>query len=155
MNLIDEQHIARLQVREQRGEIAGTFEHGTRGLAEVHPELAGEDVGERGLAEAGRSEDERVIERLTAHDRGLHEDLELRLDLFLADIVDEPLRADGAVDRLLFGSGHGLHDAIGGDFFRIGHCGRTVPCNARRMRSSVDPAWPAKGLSICVTSAGL
>ncbi len=77
------------------------------------PELAGEDVGERGLAEAGRSEDERVIERLAAHHRGLHEDLELRLDLLLADVVGEPLRPDGAIDRLFFGASPRLHDAIG------------------------------------------
>ena len=105
VNLVDEQHVARLQVGQQRGEIAGTLEHRARGLAQVHAELAGEDVGERGLAQSGRPEDQRVIQRLAALDRGLHEDLELRLDLLLADVVREPLRADGAIDGLFLGGG--------------------------------------------------
>ena len=102
MDLVDEQHVARLQVGQQRGEIAGPLEHRARGLAQVHAELAGDDVRERGLAEARRAEDQRVVERLAALHRRLHEDLELRLDLLLADVVGEPLRADGAIDGLFF-----------------------------------------------------
>src|SRR5687768_840594 len=154
MNLVDEQHIARLQIGEQGGQIAGPLEHGTRGLPQVHAELARQDVRERRLAETRRSEDERMIERFAALHRGLHVDLELRLDLLLANIVREPLRPDGAIDRLLFDYGGGLHDAFWNQLVRR-HCGRTAPCSARRMRSSVDAAWPAKGLSIWVTSAGL
>ena len=40
-------------------EIAGPLEHRTGSLAQVHAELARQDVGERGLAEPGRPEDQR------------------------------------------------------------------------------------------------
>ena len=126
MDLIDEQHVARLEIGQQRGEIAGPLQHGTGSLAQIHAQFAGEDVGERGLAEARRAEDQRVVERFAALDRGLHEYFELRLDLFLADVVREPLRADGAIDGLFFRGTRGLHDAFGNQAFRA-HCGRTVP----------------------------
>ena len=109
---------------------------------------------ERGLAEARRPEDQRVIQRLAALDRGLHEDLQLRLDLLLADIVGEPLRADGAIDGLFFLRARGLHDAIGGHSLDA-HCGRTAPCSARRISSSVTAAGSGEGLEHRVTSAGL
>ncbi len=153
MDLVDEQHIARLQVGQQRREIAGPFEHRTGGLAQIHAELARQDVRERGLAQSRRSENERVIQRFTALDRGLHENLHLRLDLLLPDIVGEPFWPDGAIDGLLFLRGRSLHDAIGCHSFGRSH--RTAPCKARRIRSSVLPPEPAKGFSICVTSAGL
>ena len=108
MDLVDEQHVARLQVGQQRGEIAGPFEHRPRGLAQVHAQLAREDVGQRGLAESRRAEDQRVIQRLTALHRRLHEDLQLRLDLLLADIVGQLLRPDGAIDGLFFLRGRRL-----------------------------------------------
>ncbi len=87
-----------------------------------------------------------MIERFAAHDRGLHEDFELRLDLLLADVVREPLRADGAIDGLFFGGTGGLDDALGNHVFRSGHCGRTVPCSARRIRSSVELATAGERL---------
>ena len=44
MDLVDEQHVARLQVGQQRREIAGPLEHRTGGLAQVHAEFVGHDV---------------------------------------------------------------------------------------------------------------
>jgi hypothetical protein len=155
MDLVNEQHVARLQVGEQRRQIAGPLEHGARRLTHIHAELAREDVRERGLAQTGRTEDERMVERLAAHDRGLHEDLELRLDLLLPHVVREPLGANGAINRFFFDRTAGLHDSLWNRLVAGGHCGRTVPWRARRMRSSVEPPCPVKGLSICVTSAGL
>ena len=58
MDLVDEQHIARLQIGEDRREIAGPLEHRARGLAQVDAELGGDDVRQRRLAEARRAEDQ-------------------------------------------------------------------------------------------------
>ena len=79
MDLVDEQHVAGLQVREQRGEVARALEHGPGGLAQIHAELGRDDVRECGLAEPGRPEDQHVIQRLAALARGAHEDFQLRL----------------------------------------------------------------------------
>ena len=84
----------------------------------------------------------------------LHEDLELHLDLFLADVFAETLRPYGAVDGLVLARRRRGDQSVG-SAFHGGHCGRTAACSARRIRSSVEPPWPAKGFSICVTSAGL
>src|SRR5690606_36085620 len=72
-----------------------------RGLLQVHAELVRNDVRERRLAETGRSEEERVIERFAALTRGRDEDRHLLLDARLADVVREAARTHGAVERLV------------------------------------------------------
>ena len=51
VDLIDEEHIARLQVGQDGREIPGALQHGAGGLAQADAELRGDDVGERRLAE--------------------------------------------------------------------------------------------------------
>ena len=71
-------------------EIAGLLERrARRSMRMARAHLVGDDVGERGLAEAGRAEEEDVIERLAALARGRDGDLEVRLDLLLADVLLE------------------------------------------------------------------
>ena len=64
VDLVDEQHVARLQVGQQRGEIAGALDDRPRGGAEADPQLAGDDLRQRRLAEPGRPEEQHVVERL-------------------------------------------------------------------------------------------
>ena len=71
MDLVDEQHVVRLQVGQQRGQVAGALDHRAGGLAQVDAQLVGDDVRERGLAQARRAEDQHVVERLAALARGL------------------------------------------------------------------------------------
>ena len=66
VDLVDEQHVARLEVGQQRGEIARALEHRARGLAQVDAHLARDDVRERGLAQARRAEQQHVVERFAA-----------------------------------------------------------------------------------------
>ena len=101
MDLIDEQHVARLEVGEQRREVARPLQHGSRGLAQVDLELVRDDVRERGLAEPRRPEDEHVIERLAAHARRLDEDIHLRRHLGLSHVLRETLRTHRALDDLV------------------------------------------------------
>ena len=44
MDLVDEQHVVRLQVGQQRGEIAGALEHRAGGGAQVDAQLVGDHV---------------------------------------------------------------------------------------------------------------
>ena len=64
VDLVDEQHVARLQVGEQRGEIAGALDHRPGGGAEADAQLARDDLRQRRLAEAGRAVEQHVVERL-------------------------------------------------------------------------------------------
>jgi hypothetical protein len=81
VDLVDEQHVVRLEVGQQRGQVAGALEHRAGGLAQVDAHLGGDDVGQRGLAQPRRAEQQHVVERLAALARGLDEDLELLADL--------------------------------------------------------------------------
>ena len=92
VDFVDEEHVALLEIGQQRREIAGLGDHGAGGGAEIHAELAREDLRQRGLAEAGRADEQHVIERLAALARGADEDVEIGARLFLADEFVELLR---------------------------------------------------------------
>ena len=66
VDLVDEQHVALLEIGEQRREVAGLGDDRAGGGAEVDAELARDDLRERGLAEAGRADEQHVVERLLA-----------------------------------------------------------------------------------------
>ena len=93
MDLVDEQHVALIELGDQRGELALVLDGRARGEHQIDAELLGQDVRQRGLAEAGRTAEEHVIERLLALRGGLHEHLEVLLDLVLPDEVVEARRA--------------------------------------------------------------
>ena len=44
VDLVDEQHVVRLQVGQQRGQVAGLLDHRAGGLAQVDAQLVGDDV---------------------------------------------------------------------------------------------------------------
>ncbi len=62
VDLIDEQDIPGLEVCQDCGEVAGALDHRAGGGAEADAELAGDDLGERGLAEAGGAVQQYVVQ---------------------------------------------------------------------------------------------
>ena len=64
VDFVDEQDLARLECREQRREVAGALDDRAGGGLDRDLELGGDHVGQAGLADAGRSEQEHVVERL-------------------------------------------------------------------------------------------
>ena len=122
VDLVDEQDFVRLQVREQRGEIARALEHRSRRLLETHAEFVGDHVRERGLAQTGRTEDQGVVERLAALAGGGDEDFHLRFHRGLAHVIGECLRPHRAVVDFFFALAGGGYDAIG--FYRHGQSWR-------------------------------
>jgi hypothetical protein len=63
MDLVDEQHVARLEIRDDGDEVARLLQRRAGGRAHAGVHLVRDDVRERGLAEAGRTEEQHVIER--------------------------------------------------------------------------------------------
>ena len=117
MDLVDEEDVAGAHVRERADEIAGLLERRPGGRADVHAELARDELGERRLAEPRRAEEQRVVERLAPRERRVDVDAERVLDLLLADELGEPLRTERELDDRLvgqnlwsgdLGAGHGL-----------------------------------------------
>src|SRR5690606_4313737 len=102
VDLVDEEDVALAQVREDADEIARLLEHRPRGRLDVHAQLARHQHGERGLAQAGRTVEERLVERLAPAERGLDGNPETVLDLGLANELGETLRPQRQLDRALF-----------------------------------------------------
>src|SRR5690606_28379284 len=97
----------------------------------------GDDVGQGGLAQAGRTEDQGVVERLAAAARSLDKQLHLLTDDRLADVVGEFQRADGAIQLLLaFSRGSG-NQTVGVDHWRRSMC-QIIPFRALRISSSLE-----------------
>ena len=58
MDFVDEQDIARFEVGQKAGEVAGLLDGRAAGALEIGAHGFGEDVGEGGFAEAGRAAEE-------------------------------------------------------------------------------------------------
>ena len=101
VDLVDEQHIARLQRGEDAGQVARLVENGAAGHLEAYAQLVGDDVGQGGLAQARRAVEERVVERFAAVGRGLGEDLEVLHHLGLTGKVGKTQGAKGVLEVAL------------------------------------------------------
>ncbi len=109
---IDEQHVARLEIGEQCRQIAGALEHRARGLAQIHFQFVGDDVRQRGLAETGRPEYQYMIQGFAAHARRLDENVHLRFDVRLPDVIGEGLGAHRPIDHFIVAAAGAGNDPI-------------------------------------------
>ena len=93
MDLVDEQNVARFEIGELGGEIAGLGDHRPGGRAEIDAEFARDDLRQRRLAEAGRPDEQHVIERFAARLGRFDEHFEILARRLLAGEIGEHLRA--------------------------------------------------------------
>jgi len=113
VNFVDKQHVAFLQVGKQCRQIAGLFNDGTGRRFNIAAHLVGDDVGERGLADAGRAVQQNMVQRLAAFSRRLNEDVEVTFGLALADIFAQPPRPQAQFELLfVVARGGGRDDAV-------------------------------------------
>ena len=103
MDFVDEQYVVRFEVGQKRGQIARAFQYRAAGLAQVHAQFFGDDVGQRGFAQARRTEKQRVVECFAAFFGCLDKDFKLFFGLVLADVVGKQLRAQRAFELLFLG----------------------------------------------------
>ena len=133
VDLVDEQHIAVFEIGEQRGEVAGLGDHRAGRRAEIDAELARNDLGERGLAEARGSGEQHMVERLAPAARRLDEHLEIGADLRLADELAKRLRPERSLRLVLVAPRRGQHP--------LAHWASSL--SPRRISSSVRASRPA------------
>ena len=100
VNLVDEQHFVRLEIREDRSQISGSLDGGSTRHADRSAHLVGDDVGERGLAEAWRAVKEQVVECFTAITRRADEHRKVFAQSILADHLVEGGRPEPGLERL-------------------------------------------------------
>ena len=75
MNLVEEENFARVERSENGGEVALALEERAGTGLDGDAEFVGDDLRERGLAQARRAVEQDVIERFAAAARGLDGDL--------------------------------------------------------------------------------
>jgi hypothetical protein len=99
------------KIREDAGEIARAFDLRAAGGVQLRADGVGDEIGERGLAQAGRAAEQHVVQRLAAHLGGLDHDEELLLDLRLAVELGEIARAQGEIEGRVRFVERGVHAA--------------------------------------------
>ncbi len=107
VDFVDEQHVPGLEVGEDRGEVAGALDDRAGGGAEADAEFAGDDLGERGLAEAGRAVQQDMVQRFAAGAGGLDEDGEVFAGGALADEFRKRLRPERGFGGVFVAAGRG------------------------------------------------
>ena len=156
MDFVNKEDVVAFEVGQHRRKVTAFVEDGTGCLAQVHPQFGGDDVRHCGFAEAGRAEEQDVIQCFAARECRFDEDGHLRFQRALSDVFGEALGADGAFDGLFVVTLAGAVDKAVG--FDHGFHGLPVnlSCRARRMRVSVSASssLPTRSMS-CAASPGL
>ena len=101
MDLVDEQDVAVIEVRQQRGKIARSSKNRTRGHPEPHSHLGCDDPGEGGLAETWGACEEQVIHALAALASGLEHDGQVLFELSLPHEFLKGAWPQGRIEALL------------------------------------------------------
>ena len=105
MDFVNEENIAILEVGENGGEVAGAFNGGTGGDAEIGAHFAGDDAGHGGFTEAGRSVEKDVIKdgAIGTLFDGIYSEFEVGFEVFLPDIIGKTSRPERSFFGLLGG----------------------------------------------------
>src|SRR5207237_6562507 len=100
-DLVHEEDVVLLEPGQDGRHVALALERRPGDAADADAELLAHDVGEAGLAEPGRTDEQDVVERLAARARRLERDGELLLHARLPDKIIEPARAQRALELFL------------------------------------------------------
>lgn len=100
MDFVHEQDVAFVEVGEQGSQIAGLGDDRAGRGAKAHAHFLGDDLRQRGLAKAGRAEEEHMVQRLASRLRSLDKDTQIAARGFLPDKFVERFRAQRGVDIL-------------------------------------------------------
>ncbi len=110
VDLVEKQHLPFAQVGQDRGEVALDLQCRSRGLLERHIQFVGDDGGQRGFAQARRTEEQDVIQSFAAGLCGFQRDGQLLLGFGLADELAQPARTQLQLKTLFFFSARGADE---------------------------------------------
>ena len=112
MDLVDKKHRPRLQACEQRREVPLAVEGRAARRFKIGLHRVGENVRERGFAEARRSAQKHVVHRFAARLRGLRVNFKSLFDFMLARKIVERLRPQARFEFDVLGASIALKDAF-------------------------------------------
>ena len=112
MDFVDEQHLARGEVRDDADQVARLFDGGSRRRAHGDAHLVANHVRERRFSQTRRAVQEDVIERLAALLRGGNRHLQVLADPVLSDVLVEPARPQARFVLRVFVHARRGHETI-------------------------------------------
>ena len=113
VDLVDEQHVAVLELGEDGRQVAGPLDRRARRGLQVGAELGGDDAGQRGLAQPRRAGEQQVVGRLAAPPRRLEHDPEVGLQLGLAHELGQAAGPERGLGRhVVVGAGLGIEQLL-------------------------------------------
>src|SRR5437763_5357985 len=159
VDLVDEEHVALAEVRQDRREVARALQSGAGGGLEPGRHRVRDDLGERGLAEPRRAAEQQVVNGLPSFARRLQEQCELFLHTILPDELSERAGTQGDVELVVFRGHDGClgQTIIGGLGLvarQVHHVAHRPTCwSASRRRSSTGFPSASKPRSASEASA--
>ena len=108
-------------------------------MLEADVQFIGNDGGQRGFAQPGRTGEQHVVQRLAAGFGGFQGDSELLFGFGLADELDQPARAQFEFKALLFVGARGADQPFGSVVAGNGHA--EEKCSRSRLRWAKS-GWP-------------
>ena len=101
MDLIDEEHFAFAQIREDGRQVPLPFQGRAARDPDIDIQFIGNDIGKGRLAEAGRSVEQDMVKSVTAFQCSLDEDFHIVLDFFLSDVFLQAPRPQAVLPAVL------------------------------------------------------
>ena len=150
MDLVNEKHIAGVEVGEDGGQVAGPVDRGAGGDAHVLAHLRRDDAGERCLAQTRRAVEQHVIQRVVTLQGCLDVNAQAVLDGSLAHIIPQASRAQRCLYLAVLAVYAGGQNAVA-----IHAHPFIMPRRASRTSSLGDSLWPRTWLMARAASAGV
>jgi hypothetical protein len=119
MNFVEKENFFFFERGEDGGEIAFAFEERASAGFDRDGEFIGDDLRERGFAEAGRAVEKNVIEGFAAIASGFESDGDIFFDAFLANVFGEGFGTDASVEASVVVEGRAGDDSRWG--MMVGH----------------------------------
>ena len=92
VNLVDEKHLLVAEIGQDGSEVALDLQSRPGSLLKGHSQFVGDDGGESGLAQPGRTVEQNMIQRFAAGSSRLDGDCQVFFDLGLTDEFRQALR---------------------------------------------------------------
>ncbi len=104
MDLVNEEDVAWFEISEDRAEVTYFFDGRSRSHLDTDTHFFGDDVSKSCFPESCWTVEKHVINIFRAFLGGLNKDIEMALDLVLANIFSEILWPKGVIQVLIFSS---------------------------------------------------